>query len=1224
VSEPLHRGAGAVPAPGPSPEGRLVTIDGETFQELRHAEGMRPFLVALVSDSDHWLFASSHGGLTAGRRNPGRALFPYVTEDKLQDAAGVTGPATAILVTRDATHARSPFDRLRTSGSQGVRSLWHPLRDSDRLVWRIERRLAKSILGDRLVFEETNLDLAVRFRAEWRTSDRFGFVRGCALENLGGPAEVELVDGLLNLLPADVEETLQASMSCLVDAYKQAERVAGTSLALYTLAAQVVDRPEPRESLHATTVWSHGLPGARVHLLADALERFDLGLALATQDEMRGRRGAYLLHGEAMLPPGGAVRWRLVADVARPQRAVAALCARLADPGALVREVDADLAAGAERLRGLVAAADGVQCTGDANATAHHAANVVFNVARGGVFAAGHDVPGPDFAAFVARMNRPVAARHAALLAALPARLPRAALLERLAATGDPDLERLGFEYLPLTFSRRHGDPSRPWNRFDIRVRDDAGCAVLAWQGNWRDIFQNWEALALSHPDFVEHLVAKFVNASTPDGHNPYRLSSDGIDWEVPDPEHPWSAIGYWGDHQLVYLHRLLALSARLHPERLAALLERPRFSYADVPYRIAPFEVLVANPRATIAFDAVAHRRALARVAELGGDGRLVPDAGGGAHHATLVEKLLVPALAKLANLVPGGGVWMNTGRPEWNDANNALAGFGLSVVTAAHLERYLAFLPALLAPLRGRSTPLAAEVATWAERTLAALRAHHGLLKESVPPELVEGRQESVRPEPVEGRTDAIGDAARGAFLREVGEAASRYRAEVYARGFSGGVRAFPVEALVELAELGAAHARRTLALARRSDGLFHSYNLLLLPVEGLGVNGVGVAHLPEMLEGQVAVLSSGLLDDAAACDLLDALRKSALWREDQRSYLLYPDRRLPGFLEKNVVPEAALESCPPLARLLAGGGAGIVARDAEGRVRFDERFVSAAPLRAALETLLRPDDQGSSLSRAESDRSPEPSAARERVGVRAIDAADLDAILAVYESVFHHHAFTGRSGSMFAYEGLGSIYWHMVAKLLVAVQERLFAAADADAPRAVLDRLVAHYRELRAGLGGLEKTPAEYGAFPLDPYSHTPAGSGARQPGMTGQVKEEVITRLGELGVRLDAGRVRFAPLLLRVRELLPAPAVLETCGADGAPLRLALEAGTLGFTFCGVPVVYHLADARRVVVARADGTEERVEGDGLDARASADVLARNGRVRRLDVFGRVVAG
>ena len=57
------------------------------------------------------------------------------------------------------------------------------------------------------------------------------------------------------------------------------------------------------------------------------------------------------------------------------------------------------------------------------------------------------------------------------------------------------------------------------------------------------------------------------------------------------------------------------------------------------------------------------------------------------------LLEKLLVPLLSKLGNLVVDGGIWLNTQRPEWNDANNALVGKGLSVVTAAYLRRFINF---------------------------------------------------------------------------------------------------------------------------------------------------------------------------------------------------------------------------------------------------------------------------------------------------------------------------------------------------------------------------------------------------------------------------------------------------------------------------------------------------------------------------------------------------
>ncbi len=165
--------------------------------------------------------------------------------------------------------------------------------------------------------------------------------------------------------------------------------------------------------------------------------------------------------------------------------------------------------------------------------------------------------------------------------------------------------------YLPLTFSRRHGDPSRPWNRFSIRVRDADGRRLLHHEGNWRDIFQNWEALAASAPAWLGSMIATFLGAMTADGHNPYRIGSDGVDWEVAEPDDPWSHIGYWGDHQVVYLLRLLEAAQANEPGLLAAWWDRPLFSFADVPYRIRPHAEQVADPKHTIGFDEAAHAAA-------------------------------------------------------------------------------------------------------------------------------------------------------------------------------------------------------------------------------------------------------------------------------------------------------------------------------------------------------------------------------------------------------------------------------------------------------------------------------------------------------------------------------------------------------------------------------------------------------------------------------------
>ena len=82
--------------------GDFVTLHGERYYVIRNVDGMPPFLVSLVSSSDHWMFVASNGGLTAGRVSPETALFPYVTVDKLYDSTLDTGSRTLVRVEREA------------------------------------------------------------------------------------------------------------------------------------------------------------------------------------------------------------------------------------------------------------------------------------------------------------------------------------------------------------------------------------------------------------------------------------------------------------------------------------------------------------------------------------------------------------------------------------------------------------------------------------------------------------------------------------------------------------------------------------------------------------------------------------------------------------------------------------------------------------------------------------------------------------------------------------------------------------------------------------------------------------------------------------------------------------------------------------------------------------------------------------------------------------------
>src|ERR1019366_5625044 len=329
---------------------------------------------------------------------------------------------------------------------------------------------------------------------------------------------------------------------------------------LFTLSSVPIDRPEPAEALRATTAWSCGLKRRAVLLSSVQLDRFRTGLPLVQKTEERAERGAYLVSSELSLRPGQAADWLIVADVNSGPSDVVELNQLLRAPAQLRRLVEADIARGTQDLQRIVGAADGLQRTAEPLGNARHFANVLFNEMRGGIFADGYTLDAADLRAFVAQANGKVAARHAAFFRQLKPGAACARMVSLPADTGDPQLERICREYLPLTFSRRHGDPSRPWNRFSIATRDANGKRILNYEGTWRDIFQNWEALAVSFPGFVAAMVCKFVNASTADGYNPYRITRHGIDWEVVDPHDPWSFIGYWGDHQIIYLLKLLEI----------------------------------------------------------------------------------------------------------------------------------------------------------------------------------------------------------------------------------------------------------------------------------------------------------------------------------------------------------------------------------------------------------------------------------------------------------------------------------------------------------------------------------------------------------------------------------------------------------------------------------------------------------------------------------------
>jgi len=1118
------------------------------FLKISNHNQMRPFFMSVVSDSDHWMFISSNGGLSAGRKNAEYALFPYYTDDKITEFADITGSKTIFQIGNDTDMVIwEPFSIRNTSNLKTVNNLY------------------KSIYGNVIVFEETLVDYDLTFRYSWASSDRYGFVKTATLiNNHSQDIKLKVLDGIQNVMPYGVSSGLQTASSHLVDAYKRTELHAESGLGIFALSAIIVDKAEPSEALKANIVWSHGLSKVTNLLSSLQLNAFRKGQNVTAESDIKGEKGAYFICTDLHLKSSASETWFFVADVNKNHSQVADIIHEIQSTPDFKSKIADDIQKGTENLINLVASADGLQYTNDPLQDCRNYSNVLFNIMRGGIFDDGYHVEKVDFEQYVSKANNAVVENNQDFFNSLESKSHYQVLCNKALETQDPDLIRLTLEYLPLKFSRRHGDPSRPWNRFSINLRaENTGDKILDYEGNWRDIFQNWEALAYSYPEYIDGMIFKFLNASTFDGYNPYRVTKGGFDWETIEPDDPWSYIGYWGDHQIIYLQKFLEIIQKFKPGGLEAYFDQDYFVYAAVPYIIKPYEDIVNNPKDTIDFDHHWDARIRESMTSVGADGALLKDNDNDIYRVNLIEKLLATLLAKMSNFIPEGGIWLNTQRPEWNDANNALVGNGVSMVTLYYMRRFLVFLDEIFEKTDLENIKLSNELIEFYHSVRETLDTHQGLLSGN------------------------ISDADRKAILDQLGKAASDYRSQIYKSGFWGKKRTASMEGLKRFVKLSLAFINHSIGQNKRKDGLYHAYNLMTYKQDG-----VMISYLDEMLEGQVAVLSSGYLDGTQSLDVLDAMKHSKLFREDQYSYILYPNKKLPGFLSKNIIDESDASNSALIQTWVAQGNTTIVEKDIYGKYHFNGNFKNAGDLKKALENI--GDTSYTDLIQHETQK-----------------------LLDIFEKVFHHKAFTGRSGTFYGYEGLGSIYWHMVSKLLLAVQESCLQAIRQNESSVTVGRLLEHYYEIQAGIG-VHKSPDLFGAFPTDPYSHTPGHKGAQQPGMTGQVKEDLLSRFGELGIEVFDGHLTFNPALLRKSEFLTASKIVSYTDLRGQKQSLELSSGQLFFTFCQIPVIYEIAETSSIVLVFENGDNQNVNSNTLDKSNSHSIFGRKGNILSIKVF------
>ncbi|RXR29121.1 hypothetical protein EQG68_13400 [Flavobacterium piscinae] len=1126
----------------------MVNIKGESYYKIENSDRMRPFFMSIVSDSNHWLFISSNGGLSAGRKNAEFALFPYYTDDKITEFADITG-------------SKSVFQIHLNDNTL----IWEPFSERFNDKYNISRNLYKNTYGNKIIFEEIFHDLQLTFRYHWNSSNVFGFVRTSEIINVSDKNyKITLLDGIQNILPHGVESGLQATTSNLVDAYKRSELEEKSGLGIFALSAIIVDKAEPSEALKANIAWSLGLKNPTYLLSSKQIAAFRKNQKPSTETDVKGEKGAYFVSTDLNLESNSSESWKIIANVNQNQAQIIELADAICTDNSLEQKVVDDVNLGTQNLIALNATADGLQFTADARKDTRHFSNVLFNIMRGGIFDHNYQIEKKDFTSYISKANKLVFEKNKSFLNELPNTFDYSDLQQRIQKSEDADLIRLCTEYLPLKFSRRHGDPSRPWNKFSINTRSEIdGSKILDYEGNWRDIFQNWEALAYAFPDFIDGMIHKFLNTSTFDGYNPYRVTKSGFDWEAIEPDNPWSYIGYWGDHQIIYLLKFLEFIEKYQPGKLNSYFDKDCFVYAAVPYIIKSYEEIVQNSKDTIAYSHEWEAKINKRRSEIGADGALLRDNNDEIYHVNLIEKILATVLAKMSNFIPEAGIWMNTQRPEWNDANNALVGNGVSMVTLYYLRRFLKFFEQLLENSNQETIKISNEMVEFYHAIRENLLAFQPQLSSSIDNE------------------------NRKKIVDALGKAASDYRHQIYNSGFWGKKRTHSMAGLKTFTKVSLAFIEHAIKANQRQDKLYHAYNLM-----SFENNGITISYLPEMLEGQVAVLSSGFLKGKESLEVLDGLRNSSLYRPDQQSYILYPNKELPKFLDKNTIPKEKVENSELMKTLLQQNNFQLINKDIKGGFHFNGNFHNANDVKNALEELGKQEQ------------------------FRDLIAKETEKVLQIFENVFNHKAFTGRSGTFYGYEGLGSIYWHMVSKLYLAVYEVTESAIENQENKEVIDQLIAHFYEIGNGIG-VHKSPEVYGAFPTDPYSHTPFNKGAQQPGMTGQVKEDILTRIGELGVKMNQGKLQFHPHLLNRNEFLVQPKEASFSLVDGNSKTITIDKNCLAFTVCQVPVIYKINGTNTIKLINKNGTEEVVQSLELDDKNSKKVFDRTGEITQIIV-------
>ena len=120
------------------------------------------------------------------------------------------------------------------------------------------------------------------------------------------------------------------------------------------------------------------------------------------------------------------------------------------------------------------------------------------------------------------------------------------------------------------------------------------------------------------------------------------------------------------------------------------------------------------------------------------------------------------------------------------------------------------------------------------------------------------------------------------------------------------------------------------------------------------------------------------------------------------------------------------------------------------------------------------------------------------------------------------------------------------------------------------------------------------------------------------MTGQVKEDVISRFGELGVEVNNGIISFSPEMLRDQEFLKTSETFKYVNLSKEKCLLEIEKESLCFTYCQVPVIYSKSNYSGINIDFHSKKSIGFENNSLDIETSKSIFNRENNIKKITVY------